>query len=83
MMNTAIEESTRENLQNIDKILAAVFGGKDSSQDNIPGSMRKANVKNAALAVFGGGRWLQNNPTADLETHWKEVGKLMVSHPAL
>lgn len=80
-IQTAIEQSTKENLRNIDMLMSAVFGNL-ISQDNIPNSMKKANVKNAALAVFGGGRWLMNNPTEDLGSHWNQVGRLMVSHPA-
>lgn len=78
MINTEITKATKANLNNIDTLLSAVFGNK-VSQDEIPKSMRKANVKNPALAVFGGGRWLMDNPTQDLASHWTAVGKLMVS----
>lgn len=77
MINTEISRATKQNLENIDTLLSAVFGNQ-VSQDEIPDSMRKAKVNNAAVSVFGGGKWLMNNPTEDLGAHWSEVGKLMV-----
>ena len=77
MINDEISKATKTNLNNIDTILSAVFGNK-VSQEEIPQSMRRGHVKNPALAIFGGGRWLMNNPTEHLQAHWEEVGKLMV-----
>ena len=75
-----VAEGMKESLHNIDTIVSAVFGNK-VSQNEIPKSMRHANVKNPALAVFGGGRWLQDNPTDGLQKQFEQTRKRMVSQP--
>ena len=68
----------KESLKKIDTIISAVFGNK-VSQEEIPKSMRNANVKNPARAVFGGGRWLKDNPTESLQKQFEETRKRMAS----
>jgi hypothetical protein len=77
-MNAMIKSMTTEATYQIDKIIAAVFGKQDSSQDDIPMSMRVGGVKNPAVQVFGHGVWLQDQPNNGLPQWAGTIGKQMV-----
>ncbi|KPM40559.1 hypothetical protein AK830_g5976 [Neonectria ditissima] len=51
----------KQGFQNIDKIVAAVFGKQGHKQTDIPEVMRVGGVTNPAIQVFGWGSWLKDH----------------------
>ncbi|KAK6818911.1 hypothetical protein PG989_011031 [Apiospora arundinis] len=59
------------NLEAIDSIIAAVYGKQGHKQSDIPSTMWRGEVENAAVSVFGQGVWLKDQPTAVLDPMFK------------
>ena len=80
--NKMLQESFKAGLKHIDTLVSAVFGNQ-VGQDEIPKNMRKGEVKNPAVSVFGWGVWLLDNPTENLQKRFERIGDLMVGAVAL
>ena len=68
----------KESTDQLDVILASVFGKEGTSQDDIPKNMKVGSLKNPAVQVFGDGVWLQDQPGNGLNDWAEKIGKQMV-----